>query len=99
MEQIDSAAIPQQTNSIASDEGLRSFMRNIFNLMTGALAVSGVTAWITYLLLGATLKAGWLPIIFALTPLAFVLVLSFGIHRLSYSTANLLFWLDRKSVV
>jgi uncharacterized protein len=31
--------------------------------------------------------------VFALTPLAFVLVLSFGIHKLSYGTANLLFWL------
>lgn len=73
-------------------------MRGIFNLMTGAMALSGATAWITYSILGAALKGGLLPIIFALTPLAFVLVLSFGIHRLSYITANLLFWLFSASM-
>lgn len=89
---------PATHTAAASDEGLRAFMRGIFNLMTGAMALSGATAWITYSILGAALKGGLLPIIFALTPLAFVLVLSFGIHRLSYSTANLLFWLFSASM-
>ena len=97
MEQVDSTALPPQ-NAIASDEGLRTFMRDIFNLMAGALTVSGATAWITYSILGTALKGGLLPIVFALTPLAFVLVLSFGIYRLSYSTANLLFWLFSASM-
>lgn len=97
MEHVDSTAIAQPT-TIASDQGLRAFMRNIFNLMTGALTVSGATAWITYSILGTMLKGGLLPIVFALTPLVFVLVLTFGIHRLSYSTAHLLFWLFSASM-
>lgn len=81
------------SDASARDQGLRTFMISIFNRMTAALALSGVTAWFTAALLGTALKSGILPIVFALTPLAFVLVLSFGIHRLSYGTANLLFWL------
>jgi FtsH-binding integral membrane protein len=74
-------------------EGLRTFMTSIFNRMTAALIVSGITAWLKAALLGGALKTGLLPIVFALVPLAFVLVLSFGIHKLSYGTANILFWL------
>lgn len=97
MDRLDSLELPAQTVA-ASDEGLRVFMRGIFNLMTGALVVSGSTAWLTAAVLGPALKGGLLPIIFALTPLAFVLVLSFGIHRLSYATANLVFWLFAASM-
>jgi FtsH-binding integral membrane protein len=75
------------------DQGLRAFMISIFNRMTVALAVSGVVAMLTAALLGPALKGSMLALVFALTPLAFVLVLSFGIHKLSYGTANMLFWL------
>lgn len=78
--------------SSPTDEGLRTFMTSIFNRMTGALALSGVTAYFTAALLGASLKTGLLPIVLALIPLAFVLVLSFGINRLSYGAANVIFW-------
>lgn len=77
----------------SADPALRTFMLSIFNRMTLALMVSGVTSYVTALLLGAALKGTIWPMVFALTPLVFVLVLSFGIHKLSYMTANLLFWL------
>jgi uncharacterized protein len=76
-----------------TDEGLRAFMISIFNRMTVALTVSGVVAMLTAALLGPALKASILALVFALTPLAFVLVLSFGIHKLSYGAANMIFWL------
>lgn len=76
-----------------TDEGLRAFMIGIFNRMTAALVVSGITAYFAAALLGSALKTGILPIVLALIPLAFVLVLSFGINRLSYGAANTLFWL------
>lgn len=97
MDSLHSISQPAASGA-ASDEGLRAFMLGIFNLMTGALAVSGATAWVTYSVLGAALKGGLLPIIFALVPLAFVLVLSFGIHRLSYRVANAVFWLFSASM-
>jgi len=92
MDQYTTSVLHTQSVS-ALDQGLRTFMMSIFNRMTAALVVSGITAWFTAALLGGALKTGLLPIIFALIPLAFVLVLSFGIHKLSYGTANWLFWL------
>lgn len=82
-----------QASTAETDQGLRAFMISIFNRMTVALTVSGVVALMTAALLGPALKGSILALVFALTPLAFVLVLSFGINRLSYGTANLLFWL------
>ena len=76
-----------------TDPALRTFMLSIFNRMTLALTVSGAVSYVMVALLGSMLKTGILPIVFALTPLAFVLVLSFGIHKLSYTAANWLFWL------
>jgi FtsH-binding integral membrane protein len=91
-----------QTISPASaaerDQGLRAFMISIFNRMTVALTVSGVIAMLTAALLGPALKGSILALVFALTPLAFVLVLSFGINKLSYGTANVLFWLFAASM-
>lgn len=97
MDQLSSVAVSgAQTQTV--DEGLRAFMTGIFNRMAAALALSGVVAYVTAIMLGSALKAGLLPILFAITPLAFVLVLSFGIHKLSYATANLLFWLFAASM-
>lgn len=83
-------------NTLAADSsydaGLRTFMLGIYNRMTAALVVTGATAWLVSKFFAA-LMTGWTGIGLMLLPLAFVLVLSFGIERLSYSTANLLFWL------
>jgi FtsH-binding integral membrane protein len=73
------------------DQGLREYMLGIYNKMTMALAVTGVAAWwgSTALLplMGSPI---WLLI--ALSPLAFILVLSFGMYRLGTGTVNVLFW-------
>jgi hypothetical protein len=82
----------------AYDTGLRSYMLGIYNYMFLALAVTGVVAYgvaalatsnpaIAQTMYGTPLK--WV-IMFA--PLGMVLWLSFGINRLSFSTAQLLFW-------
>ena len=79
----------------AYDEGLRQHMLRIYNYMLAGLLVTGSIAYVTStnpqllaLLFGTSLK--WV-VIFA--PLVFIMVLSFGIHRLSASTARLLFWI------
>ena len=92
MDYPKSVSLSEQSLS-QTDEGLRAFMLSIFNRMTVALVVSGVTAWFTAALLGAALKGSMLSLVFALSPLVFVLVLSFGIHKLSYGAANAIFWL------
>jgi uncharacterized protein len=92
MDYTKSVSLSEQSLS-QTDEGLRTFMLSIFNRMTAALVVSGITAWFTAALVGPALKGSMLALVFALTPLAFVLVLSFGIHKLSYHAANVIFWL------
>jgi FtsH-binding integral membrane protein len=86
------------------DEGLRSYMLRVYNYMTTGLALTGAVAYLfahTPALLGLlyapTAEGGYsatpLAWIAMLSPLAFVLVLSFGIQRMKTSTAQLLFWL------
>ena len=68
-------------------------MQQVYNYMGAGLAVTGVVAYFTadsgmYASIASTL---WIwPAILA--PLAFVLVLSFGMDRIKYGTAQLLFW-------
>lgn len=88
------------------DEGLRSYMLKVYNYMGIGLVVTGVVAYFTYTLsfvesaggqlglteLGAAIYTTPLQWVVMLAPLAFVLVLSFGINKLSAGTAQLLFW-------
>jgi len=85
-------------STAAIDEGLRSYMLRVYNYMGIGLAVTGVVAylfnqWVASsqanidLIYGSPLQ--W---VIALSPLAFVLVLSFGINKMSFSTAQLTFW-------
>lgn len=80
------------------DAGLRSYMLGIYNYMMLGLAVTGLVAYG----LGAYMEANpdvaqalfntplrWV-LMFA--PLAFVMVLSFGIERMSVATAQITFW-------
>ena len=86
------------------DEGLRSHMLRVYNYMVTGLALTGVIAYFvafTPALLSlfyvqtpqgylSTTPLGWIAI---LSPLAFVLALSFGISRMKASTGQILFWL------
>jgi FtsH-binding integral membrane protein len=87
------------------DAGLRSHMLRIYNLMTSGLLVTAIVAWIVantglsslfYEVVRsprgmstAPTVLGWV-VMFA--PLAFILVMSFGLHRLSRPVAGALFW-------
>lgn len=71
----------------------QAFMRTVFTLMTLGLTLTGSAAWY----FGNNIEkfpflfqSPWVYIIM-FAPLAFVLVLSFGINRLSYVTANVIF--------
>ena len=78
----------------AVDAGLRSHMLRVYNYMASGVLLSGIVAFLVasspaavQLLFGTPLK--WLVM---LSPLAFVMVLSFGIHRLSFGAAQALYW-------
>jgi uncharacterized protein len=79
----------------AIDQGLRSYMLRVYNYMTLGLLLTGVAAYFVAntpalynVLFGTPLV--W-AVIFA--PLALVFLLSFGINRMSASTAQMVFWL------
>lgn len=78
--------------------GLAStFMRQVYAIMAVGLFITGLTAWFV----GGQLLAGeWQFLLESPTryivmfaPLAFVLALSFGIEKMSYSVANMVFGL------
>lgn len=95
-------------DAAAVDAGLRSYMLRVYNWMASGLLLTGIVAYVIastpelmslFWSVGRTPSGarvvsptilGWAAM---LSPLAFVLVLSFGINRMSKTTAQLLFWL------
>ncbi len=76
------------------DEGLRAFMLKVYNYMCLGLGVTGAVALFTassetmmMAIFGTPLR--WLVM---LSPLAFILVMGFGINRLSAGACQALFW-------
>lgn len=82
-------AIPQ----VGIDQGLRSYMLRVYNYMAGALAITGLVAWFSQGLV-QQLAQQHSPLMYLLifAPLGFVLVLSFGIQRMSLGAAQATFW-------
>jgi len=77
------------------DAGLRSHMLSVYNYMTSGILLTGIVALLFAQWEGAPailFGPGILKYLIMLSPLAFVLVLSFGINRLSTGTAQLLYW-------
>ena len=80
------------------DEGLRSYMLKVYNLMAVGLAITGAAAWGTYSL--AMSNPAFANLIYAspmrwvliLAPLAMVFFLGFRIHTMSVSAAQTTFW-------
>jgi FtsH-binding integral membrane protein len=88
------------------DAGLRAYMLRVFNWMASGLLLTGIVAYgishtelMNYLYpmvmtpSGTMVaKASGLAYLFMIAPLAFVMVLSFGINKLSTTAAQALFW-------
>jgi FtsH-binding integral membrane protein len=82
-------------DAAAFDAGLRSYMLSVYNYMASGVLLTGIVALLfaqsdigRQILFGP----GILKYLIMFAPLAFVMVLSFGINRLSTGTAQLLFW-------
>ncbi|UZK65840.1 Bax inhibitor-1/YccA family protein [Sphingomonas sp. M1-B02] len=93
------------TRTDAYDAGLRSYMLSVYNYMLSGVLLTAIialvvsqTSLIEYLFTvqqtsrGATLGPSMLGWVVMLSPLAIVLVMSFGQARLSTSTLQMLFW-------
>ena len=80
----------------ATDAGLRSYMLRVYNTMASGVLLSGIVAMgfstTDFAKAMAAGQGGALSWIIILAPLAFVMVLSFGINRLSTVAAQGLFW-------
>jgi uncharacterized protein len=91
----------QTAETGAIDAGLRAYMLRVYNYMFVGLVLTGGTAWLTANspLLGLFFKVtptgvgmsllGWVAL---LAPFALVMLLSFRIDRMSFPTAQAVFW-------
>ncbi len=84
-----------QAEAAQIDVGLRQHMLRVYNYMASGVALTGIIAYavasspaMMQTIFGTPLS--W---VVMLAPLAFVLVLSFGIHKLSLFATQALFWL------
>ena len=83
-----------RAESSALDMGLRAHMLKVYNYMGSALALTGIVAMMTAsseTMLNAIFGTplAW---VVMLAPFGFILALSFGIHKMSTSTAQAVFW-------
>ena len=93
-------------DAVAVDAGLRAYMLRVYNWMASGLVLTGIVAYLIANVpelqalfyqrvmtpRGAAVQPTILAYVAMFAPLAFVLVLSFGINRLSKTTAQALFW-------
>jgi hypothetical protein len=92
------ARLETGARDVAFDAGLRSYMLKVYNYMASGILLTGIVAMLfaqggaespaaTLIMAGGPLA--W---IIMLSPLAFVLVMSFGINRLSTGALQACFW-------
>ncbi len=92
-----------QAEASELDVGLRQYMLQVYNYMASGLVLTGIFAYggakipaLLNLMYAAGPGGALQPTMFAwiimLAPLAFILVLSFGIQRMKASTAQAMFW-------
>jgi FtsH-binding integral membrane protein len=92
----------------AVDAGLRAYMLRVYNYMAGAVALTGVVAWLCFqnavvtneagaitglTSFGQMILGGYTPIVLMLATLGLVFFISFRINTLQYTTALGLFML------
>lgn len=98
--------VAQSQNSGARadiDQGLRAHMLRIYNYMTGGVALTGIVAFIVSQMvvtgngqltaLGAAIYTSPLQWVVMLAPLAMVFAISFGVHKFSFATQQIMFWI------
>ncbi len=90
-------SVPRAGGDVASrttfDAGLRSYMLSIYNYMVSGVLLTGVVALMTAQSgLAMTFASGPLMWLVALSPLAIVFAMSFGVNKFSKTTLQAMFW-------
>ncbi|OWK30608.1 Bax inhibitor-1/YccA family protein [Sphingomonas mucosissima] len=91
------ASVPG-TRGTAYDAGLRKYMLSVYNYMASGVLLTGIVALLfasggrESLAAQIFMAPGILKYVIMFSPLAFVMVLSFGINRLSTGAAQAIFW-------
>ncbi len=87
------AAASAGTQADVRDAGLRSYMLSVYNTMASGVLLTGIVA-LAFASSGYAAQVMATPLrwVIMLAPLGFVMVLSFGINRLSTATAQALYW-------
>lgn len=82
------------TQTAEFDKGLRAYMLKVYNYMASGVLLTGIIAMIvgTNQDLMLAIYGGGLRWIVALAPLAFIMVMSFGAHKMSSGTLQMVFW-------
>lgn len=92
------AGLDTGARDVAYDAGLRSYMLKVYNYMASGILLTGIVAMLfarggvespaaTIIMSGGLLS--W---VIMLSPLAFILVMSFGMHRMSTGALQVCFW-------
>ena len=83
-----------QAEAAQIDVGLRRYMLRVYNYMASGVALTGiVAATVQSETLMQAISGTPLQWVVMLSPLAFILVLSFGINKMKASTVQAVFWL------
>lgn len=86
------------TQTAEYDEGLRAYMLKVYNYMASGVLLTGIVALMfSNMLMGnielqQTIYGTPLRWVLALAPLGFIMVMSFGVHKMSSGTLQMIFW-------
>src|SRR5687767_5338088 len=95
---VNPAAATASVPRAARDAGLRSYMLSVYNYMASGVLLTGIVAMLfapyarDVLINEAGSGMSGLGWIIMLAPLAFIMVMSFGMHRMQTATLQMLFW-------
>ncbi len=88
-------ALPRSAGAVRDGaiDGLQAYMRAIYNMMAGGLAVTGAVAWLSFDQ-GLYQRIAGTPLIWValLAPLVMVIFLSVRIQKMSLSAARMTYW-------
>lgn len=91
--QTNFGSVPRAGGEVTYDEGLRSYMLKIYNYMASGVLLTGIVALVSASTgFTMTMLESGLFLVVALAPLAFILAMSFGLHKMSETTLQIVFW-------
>lgn len=85
----------QQGEAVQFDAGLRSHMLKVYNYMASGVLLTGIVALLfaqTQFAQNLMINPGLMSWVIMLSPLAFILAMSFGLNRMSQATLQACFW-------